>query len=559
MMKCAFPVPFSLAAVPPAGSYGLMQFHRLWLAPVCLFLSLLSAHAQLPQRWVYCPSNLLVDKNVDELGTLFQRASQAGYNGILLADSKFAKLGELDPRYFRNLDRVKKLAAENHLEIVPAVFPIGYSNDILWHDPNLAEALPVRDALFVVRGGVARPEADPPVAFKNGDFSDLKRWSWKDENVIADNGAAKISNPNGSNARIVQKFKVSPFRQYHVAVRIKTQDFRGQPEAKVIGTKGRTLNYANLGTKPTQDWTVHHVVFNSLDDTEVNVYFGTWGGKTGTLWFDDAKIEETGLVNLVRRDGAPLTVKREGGNELVEGRDFERVADPLMGSQPWKGEYTVWHEPPVIKTSLPAGTRLRVSYYHTVTVYEGQVNICPSEPKTLELLRDEAKRMHAAWGAQGYMMSHDEIRVLNWCEACQKRHLDAGALLADNVRACIKILREVNPGGKIYVWNDMFDPYHNAHNNYYLVRGDLTGSWEGLDKDVIILNWNFGKRDQSLKWFADRGNRQIIAGYYDANPEQGRTWLESAHKVNGVTGMMYTTWQHKYSELERFGQIIQGK
>src|SRR5256885_348319 len=86
-----------------------------------------------------------------------------------------------------------------------------------------------------------------------------------------------------------------------------------------------------------------------------------------------------------------------------------------------------------------------------------------------------------AWGARGYFMSHDEIRVLNWCAACQARNLDAGALLADNVRTCAAILRAVNPGGGIYVWSDMFDPNHNAHGNYYLVRGNLTNSWQGLD------------------------------------------------------------------------------
>src|SRR5207249_5751226 len=72
--------------------------------------------------------------------------------------------------------------------------------------------------------------------------------------------------------------------------------------------------------------------------------------------------------------------------------------------------------------------------------------------------RRSSDLMHAAWGAKGYMMSHDEIRVLNWCDACQRRHLDAGALVADNVKTCIQILREINPGGHIYVWSDMFDP-----------------------------------------------------------------------------------------------------
>ncbi len=55
------------------------------------------------------------------------------------------------------------------------------------------------------------------------------------------------------------------------------------------------------------------------------------------------------------------------------------------------------------------------------------------------------------------------------------------------MRTCAGFLRQVNPGGRIYVWSDMFDPNHNAHANYYLVRGNLTNSWQGLDSDIITL------------------------------------------------------------------------
>jgi len=164
--------------------------------------------------------------------------------------------------------------------------------------------------------------------------------------------------------------------------------------------------------------------------------------------------------------------------------------------------------------------------------------------------------VHALWGAKGYMMSHDEIRIWNWCDACQRRGMDAGEILADNVKTCVGILRETNPGGNVYVWSDMFDPNHNAHGDYYLVRGDYKGSWEGLDKDVIILPWYFGKREASLKWFAERGNRQVIAGYYDAPPEKVLQWLEAAKKVNGVVGVMYTTWKHNYKDLEKFAELV---
>jgi hypothetical protein len=508
------------------------------------------------QRWVYVSQNLWVDQNIAWLEHLFARAGKAGYTHVLLADSKFGILGDMDARYFRNLERVNQVARENRLEIVPALFPVGYSNDLLWHDPNLIEGLPVTNALFIVRRGGARLEPDPAPLLKGGDMTDLRLWSWKDENMKPDSGAVRVTHPQGNNARLCQKLRLTPFRQYHLSVRVKTEDFRGTPEVKFLAPNGQALNYNYLGVKPTQDWNTHRVVFNTLQHAEVNLYLGCWDGRTGSLWWDEARLEEVGLVNLIRRDGAPLMVRTEAGRPLVEGRDYEPVRDPQMGVHPWNGAYDIWHEPPTIRTSLPEGTRLRVSYYHAVTVHDDQAMICPSEPRTVELLREQATRMHAAWGAAGYMMSHDEIRVLNWCAACQRRGLDAGAILADNVRTCIRILREVKPEVRIYVWSDMFDPHHNARQDYYLVRGDLAGSWEGLDGEVIIVPWYFEKRRESLAWFAGRGHRQMIAAYYDGAPERVRDWVEAAKPSVALEGVMYTTWERQYDDLERFANYL---
>ncbi len=501
---------------------------------------------EIPERWVYAPTNLQVNRNADDLEALLRRAAKAGYTGALLADSKLAKLGDLggmEKVYFENVERIKRVAAELKLKVIPAVFHIGYSNNMLWHDPNLAEALPVEDAPFVVQGGLARIEPDPAATLK-------AKWGFKDDTVSDD---WVVTDPKGRNARISQRVKVKPFRQYHVSVKVMTREFRGDFEIKVLGKKG-ALQYASLGVEPTQDWKEHHAVFNSLEDGEVGVYLGCWNGKTGTLAWKEAKLEEVGLLNLVRREGAPFSVKTGDGRVLVEGRDFEAVSDPGLGRIPYKGVYTVWHEPPAIRTALPDGTKLLVSYHHAVTVHDGQVSACPSEPKLLDLLRDEAKRVHAAWGAKGYFMSHDEIRVMNWDAACRRRNLDAGKILAENARACVGILKEVNPGGEIYVWNDMFDPHHNAHKDYYLVRGDLSGSWEGLDKDVIIAAWYFEKRKETLEFFGGRGHRILMAGYYDGDPvENAKGWVEAAKKHPGTAlGIMYTTWQSKYGDLEKF-------
>jgi hypothetical protein len=74
---------------------------------------------------------------------------------------------------------------------------------------------------------------------------------------------------------------------------------------------------------------------------------------------------------------------------------------------------------------------------------------------------------------------------------------------------------------------------------------------------VVVMNWNFDNRDNSLKFFADRGNRQIIAGYYDSDLTDLQKWLESAQKVQGVIGMMYTTWSQNYSQIENFAKMCQ--
>jgi len=122
------------------------------------------------ERWVYCAQNLLVDQNTTNLIALMQRAHQAGYTHILLSDSKFGHLADLDSRYFQNVAKIMQAATTLNLEIVPTVFPVGYANDLLYNDPNLIEGMPVQDALLVVTNGVAAVQADPPVGFLGGDF-----------------------------------------------------------------------------------------------------------------------------------------------------------------------------------------------------------------------------------------------------------------------------------------------------------------------------------------------------------------------------------------------------
>ncbi len=554
---------------------------RLLLAASLVAWAVASAPAADPpryaDRWVYCMRNLQVEKNADEVVRLIDRAKKAGYTGVALADFKFNVLDRVPDWYFKNLARVKKAADAAGLEVIPAVFPIGYSNGLLIHDPNLAEGLPVRDAPFVVKGDQAILRSD--VALKNGGFEEaagdrvaglgfqdgIGTFTFVDRTVATSGKQSVRMQQTAENCRLSQRVKVRPWGCYRLSVKVKTRDFRA-PEFKLLalGKDGRPLSFHSYHPKPTQDWAETDVVFNSFDSSEVTVYVGAWGGLKGTAWVDDWRIEELGLVNVLRRDACPLAVRSADGKMTYEeGKDFLPVKDDRLGQDPSPGEYQFHHPGPAIRLTpnsrIKDGDKLLVSWYHPVLVHGEQVACSLTDPKVFELLKDQAKRVHALLKPKTWFLSHDEIRVAGWDQPAVQSGKTPGQLLAENVRRCVGIVREIDPKARVVVWSDMFDPHHNAVDHYYLVNGSLKGSWEGLPRDVVIANWNGGKAAESLKFFADRGHSQIIAGYYDDGLGNFRKWDAAARGVPNVVGFVYTTWQGKYADLEEYGKAMNRK
>jgi hypothetical protein len=105
----------------------------------------------------------------------------------------------------------------------------------------------------------------------------------------------------------------------------------------------------------------------------------------------------------------------------------------------------------------------------------------------------------------------------------------------------------------------MFDPHHNAVKDYYLVNGDLAGSWEGLPKEMLIINWHQGQAAKSLPFFGRRGHAQVLAGYYDGPVDRIRQWLDAGKDVEGIRGAMYTTWRGNFDDLEKFAEKAWGE
>ncbi len=550
---------------------------------LCAFAGLAAAGDRYEKRWVYVSANLYVDANVPEVEALLRRAAAAGFNGVLFADYKMAFWWRLDDaeRWHRNARRLREVASELGLELVAAVCPFGYSGSLLFHDPNLAAGMPVRDAPLVARGGLLVPE--PTARIRNGSFEECdgdraKGYAFQDPSsldaTVAHDGRVSLrfedvgrADPHG-HGRICQEVEARPWQQYLLRVWMKA-DRLNADELRVLVLAGdRTLQWQHLSANDrwieqprdlTTDWVEQRVTFNSLANERVRVYLGVWGGTTGRVWWDDLRIEPAPTLNLLRRESLPVTLRGEDGTVYREGKDYEPIADPALGSTPWKGSYETRHDPPQIRllpgSRIADGATVLFSGYHATIVHAGQVCASLGEPKVFEICEEEVRQAKEALAPDAWFLSHDEIR----CAGFEPGPL-AGALLAENIRRCTRIAIEEGGGKPVHVWSDMFDPNHNARDGYYLVANSLEGSSEGLDKDVIVMKWGSGEiARKGLEFFAGRGHRQMIAAYYDGDVAKDHAaWTKAADGIPNVIGVMYTTWRNDYRRLEEFAKAWWG-
>ena len=539
-----------------------------------------SPQEKYPLRWIYCGVNFQVDESVDSLIGTMKEAKGIGYNGVVITDYKFGRIKDRSDEYYRNLERTKQAADEMDIEIIPVVM----SPSILINDPSMVEGIPVKDCRFVVKDGRAVIR-DTENLLPGGDFermadgNNFEGWNWIDgpgkssfrDTEVKYSGESAVRMENFregneyGNCRINKELTLRPWTQYHVRVVIKTQDVSPAQDLKIalLAAEGRSLNHRDLGVRDTQDWTEYNITFNSLDNEIVRLYLGIWSGNRGKIWIDDLSMTETAGVNLVRREGCPVKVtSKDGTVEYLEGKDFEKWVDPKSGNAPWPGSFEDYHTPPPIvlteNSRIKEGETLLVSFYHTAIIYWGAVFPCLLNEDLFTYYREQILDLDKYLSPRKYFMAHDELRVAGWCETCSKAGT-VGKILAQHIKRCTDLIKSINPDADILVWSDMFDPYHNASTYpYYLCATSFDGSWEGLDRSVIVVNWNGGKRDSSMPFFAQQGHRQVIAGYYDSPDVKTRLkqWLDAADKVDGVAGVMYTTWRSNYSHMEVFYESL---
>ena len=535
-----------------------------------------------PDRWVIAFHNLQVAANVTALTTIMDTMAFRKLNGLQHGDFKYNILDIVPSWYFDDVKQFKSAAHDRNVEVIPGVANIGWSDGILYKHPYLAEGIPT-SSVYVMESDTGRLIPDPNVSIPNGGFENVDGkgnftgFGWYDpvlsqDKTVFHSGTASAHGTNftGSNCRASRNLKCQPYRGYLLSAWVKTKNFKCNDEVKLLalgGDDSRSLTSTSLGIGSTQDWTKCQVIFNTLGNTNINIYIGAWGATGGEIWFDDFQIQDIGLMDVLRRKGTPVTSKNKTTNLTYnEGSDYEYLVDKTFLS--YNGSIGPFHTAPAFKRvangMIHNGDSVIISSYHPYAAVSGpdgnnSVMVCVSDDSLYTVLADQMQRVNQLYYLDKFFMGHDEIRNLGWDKACQDRKLTAAQLLGDNITKCDSIIKTINKNATVYMWNDMVDSLHNAHNNYYLINGDLTGIWNDVPKSIVIANWNGGNAKQSLTKFSEMGFSQITSPYYDDHSTNNiRTWRLAQEGINNVLGMMYTTWATDYSQLTPFSYYAWG-
>lgn len=494
------------------------------------------AQARYPQQWNMVGADLSSDAGANRLIAMLKQSKDCGCTHVMMDEGGWMRNAD-NPEYLARVAMVKAAANEMKINIVPTVYAFAVATKYLRVDPNLSASLPVKDMPFVVTGKVAVP--DPAGAL---DLSDLMTKS-----------------ENGTYAK---HFKLPEFMYYRVTLRTTRQPEAPSNEPFRASTMDnlRWLTRAYPITQQVGDDWVTTNTFNTLDGQDLRFRVTL---KDPSI-FKSVKVELAGPLLILRRQMTPLTVTSEDGQTVYEeGKDFKKLVDPTIAAG--STTYAWNHDPANIELTdnsrIKDGQKLKVSFFHAAKCYD-KANMTMEDPAVYPIMEKDVNNCAKVWNPSGFFMHFDEIRIGGW----ETPGIPPGKILADMCKRACDVIRKASPNAKIYTWSDMFCPDQNAWStgeegvkNFFLVRGTWTGSWDGLPKDVIIMNWVGGTK--GANFFGARGQSQILCGYYDKTSTAGmktniNTWIKDTEGVSDILGFMYTQWGTGYGNMKQYFDLL---
>ena len=271
---------------------------------------------------------------------LLDRAADAGYNGVVLTDSKFMRWDQLPAKYLTNVRRVREACRAHTSGVYRLRLPDRLQQRSAGPRPEPSRRVAGPRRAVSSPGGRLIP-ADRSARLRNGGFEQSKNhqpdgWSFVDQpgkiafidSGIHSEGGCSLRMQDIAHCTIRNSATARVSKAHGRALPLLPRVGDGQNAEVRVGRRGAdrrarrrgvALNYDKPHVEKTQDWKRIDITFNSLEFSEVNLYLGVWGGRRGRIWWDDVRLEPGGLVNVVRRDGAATGHQRRRPDRLREG------------------------------------------------------------------------------------------------------------------------------------------------------------------------------------------------------------------------------------------------
>eukprot|EP01043_Picozoa_sp_COSAG02_P047215 COSAG02_NODE_4501_length_5288_cov_7.650029_6_plen_620_part_00 len=536
-----------------------------------------------PRLIFYYETGLLPWSNHSPAATLMREAAACGYTEMVVADGSLQNWQPIPLATAANLSLWQRSAEALDISLIPLIFPFSVPEFTIYPSSTLGGELaePLFSAGVPMRVSTdgRRLLHTPTSLLHNGNFSsfgsgEFAGWrlqrpgarTFVDTRTTHSPGASLRIGAGFGPAMASQPLRAPSRRQLNVSFWAKSQNLStvqyNVEVCAIDGTQpfsmGRRISWHSMVINATQDWTHFSFVASSWQGP-IGLFVGLQPDNidphlqpmNGSLWFDDIVVEDTALHNLVRRAGAPLRIyDPHTGIAFREGIDYHRVAPSPKFSADASSTTNITLPS---TTRLATGQRVLVDYYAVDLVFGGGTYACMMHHDSkndrcecvldyfrpcvfidrkyigIAVFRYMERTMQSVLGQydkyKAMFIHYDEIRTMHGCELCSGPFDTAGALLAWHARNATQIIRNATGrggakfNGTVMTWDDMFNPHHNAGDDYFLVNGTLNGSWLGLDPSVTVVNWGAGDPSDGksgLKFFSRRGHDQIFAGYYDS-------------------------------------------
>ena len=500
-------------------------------------------------RWVFLPCNFWkrgVDNpnSLEHFTNIAARAKASGYNAVVM--SAHLDLAYRWPVHLSNqVTRAKAFCDGIGIDIVPMMWDVGYAGNC---PGNWMESRTIEDLPYVRRGGRAVFDGEQ-VEIRGGPVDRIEAAGSKKRSMAM---------------RIGRRFTLRKGVRYVITARVKSTGVPADDKFQFIGfipsRPGKSAYYHCEKLPSDGEW--HDVVYplEARTDEEIAMMFGHWG-PVGRLEIENFRVTARGVCGATRRERIPFIVKDAAtGRVYEEGRDYAEVPPiAIRGEGDPMGPYLELTIPE--GSSMPADARLLVTCdipNMFGTPHGEQYAACMSNPDWYRRAEQGAAAVQQLLHPRKWFLCFDELRSANTCAACRSRKLDMAHLIGDCLQRQREIVRKVNPEAKCYVWGDMLDPNHNAHEGYAHTVGSYTNIAQCIPKDLVICPW-WGKKAavQADYWVAS-GFRMTAGAYYDDKTFKcSRSWLEAAAKHPGAfKGFMFCTWRNDFSELENFAKLM---